>query len=71
MARLLASVAPPVKTISRGSAPKNAATRPRASSSASVATSPTPCSEAALPNFSVRYGSIASTTRGSTGLALW
>ena len=71
MARLVASVAPPVKTISRGSAPKNAATRPRASSSAAVATSPTACSEAALPNFSVRYGSIAAITRGSTGLALW
>ena len=71
MPRLLASVAPAVKTISRGSAPKKAATWARASSRATVATSPTPCSEAALPNFSVKYGSIASTTRGSTGLADW
>ena len=70
-ARLFDSVAPEVKTISSGSAPMKAATRPRASSSVSVASSPTPCSEAGLPNRSVKYGSIASTTRGSTGLADW
>ena len=64
-------MAPEVKTISSGSAPMEAATFARAVSSVDVASSPTPCSEAGLPNRSVKYGDIASTTRGSTGLADW
>ena len=71
MARLFDSVAPDVKTISSGLAPKKAATRPRASSRAAVAASPTPCSAEALPNVPAKYGSIASTTRGSTGFDDW
>ncbi len=72
-ARLLASVAPDVKRISWGWAPKKRATAARASSSAAVASSPTACSEAALPNVppAPKYGSMASTTRGSTGLEDW
>ena len=45
IARLLASVAPEVKTISRGSAPSRAATCPRASSTASAARRPPACAE--------------------------
>ncbi len=71
MPRLLDSVAPEVKTISSGCAPKKRATRARASSSAAVASSPIPCRDEGLPKRSVMYGSIASTTRGSTGFADW
>lgn len=70
-ARLFDSVAPDVKMTSSGCAPMNAATPARPSSNTAVARSPTVCSEAGLPKRSVKYGSIASTTRGSTGFADW
>ena len=69
MARLLASVAPLVKMISRGWAPRTAATCSRASFTASSAAQPYWCVRLpALPKCSVRYGSIAATTRGSQGV---
>ena len=69
MARLFASVAPLVKTISLPPAPTSAATCFRARSTASFASQPNRCCLlAALPNFSVKNGSIASSTRRSTGV---
>jgi hypothetical protein len=65
----LDSVAPEVKTISRGSAPMRLATSARAASTASAASRPKPwLAEWGLPNLSVNHGSIASTTRGSVGV---
>ena len=72
MARLFDSVAPEVKTISRACAPRAAATCSRARSTASLASQPKRCEMlAALPYSSVKYGSIASTTRGSVGVVAW
>ena len=66
------SVAPEVKTISRGSAPRAAAITSRAAPTAASARRPkTWLREAAFPKCSVKYGSIASRTRGSTGVVAW
>ncbi len=73
IARLLLSVAPLVKTISLRSAPSRSATWRRAVSTPSSASQPKAWLRLpGLPNFSVKYGSIASTTRGSQGVvAAW
>ncbi len=72
MAMLLASVAPEVNTISRGSAPIRAATSARAVSTAASASWPMACSAlCGLPKRSVNQGSIASSTRGSHGVVAW
>jgi len=69
MARLSLSVAPLVKMISFASAPMSRATCSRAFSTAASAFQPKACEWlAALPKVSVNMGSIASTTRGSTGV---
>ena len=61
--------APLVKMISRGAAPMSAATSRRAASTASCARQPHWwLDEAGLPNVSVKYGSMTSSTRGSTGV---
>ena len=61
-----------VKTISAGSAPTSAATLARASSTAARARCPNQCRLEGLPKSSRRNGSMASSTRGSTGVvALW
>src|SRR5947207_200269 len=69
-ARLMASVPPDVKTSSFGSrAPISAASCSRARSTAASASQPNGWLRlAGCPNFSVKYGSIASTTRGSAGV---
>src|SRR5262245_50557690 len=69
-ARLIESVPPEVKTISLGSrAPTNRAMCARAASQAPSASHPKGWLRlAGWPNFSVKYGSIASTTRGSQGV---
>ena len=64
-ARLSDSVAPLVKTISRGAAPASSATRRRASSTAFSASQPKLWLRlAALPNCGPKKGSMASSTRG-------
>ena len=69
MAMLLDSVAPDVKKISRGRAPISPATCARAASTASLASAPKAwLSEWGLPNLPEKYGSMASTTRGSVGV---
>ena len=70
IARLLDSVAPLVQTISFSLlAPTSFATCSRAYSTASSDAQPKLWLRlAALPNFCVKKGSIASTTRGSTGV---
>ena len=71
-ARLSDSVAPLVNTISRAVAPMSRATSARAASTASSARHPNAwLLEAALPKCSVKKGSIASSTRGSTGVVAW
>jgi hypothetical protein len=71
-AKLFDSVAPLVKTISRAVAPRSAATSRRACSTASCAFHPHWCiDEAGLPKHSVKYGSIRSITRRSTGVVAW
>src|SRR5215470_8360945 len=69
-ARLIASVPPEVKTSSLGSrAPISFASLPRAASTAPSASQPNGWLRlAGCPNFSVKYGTIASTTRGSQGV---
>src|SRR5262249_38750259 len=69
-ARLMASVPPEVKTSSLGSRPPiSFASLPRAASTAPSASQPKGWLRlAGCPNFSVKYGSIASTTRGSHGV---
>src|SRR6267378_5449330 len=69
-ARLIASVPPEVKTSSFGSrAPISVAILPRAAATAPSASQPNGWLRlAGCPNFSVKYGIIASTTRGSTGV---
>src|SRR6267378_4045501 len=66
----IASVPPEVKTSSFGSrAPISVAILPRAASTAPSASHPNGWLRlAGCPNFSVKYGSIASTTRGSHGV---
>src|SRR5262245_6167046 len=72
-ARLMDSVPPEVKTISFGSrAPISLASCPRPRSTAPSASHPNGWFRlAGWPNFSVKYGSIASSTRGSTGVVDW
>ena len=61
-----------VKTISAGLAPMSRATSARAWSRAARACWPNQCRLEALPKPSRRTGSMASSTRGSTGVvALW
>src|SRR6266446_6227383 len=69
-ARLIASVPPEVKTSSFGSrAPISVEILARAASTAPSASHPNGWLRlAGCPNFSVKYGSIASTTRGSHGV---
>ena len=67
-ARLLASVPPDVKTISRPWALSRRATRSWASSRAARAARPKACAELGFPNDSVRYGSIASRTSRRSGV---
>ena len=69
-ARLMDSVPPEVNTISLGSrAPISAASSSRARSTAPSASQPKGWLRlAGWPNFSVKYGIIASRTRGSTGV---
>jgi hypothetical protein len=65
-------VAPLVNTISRALAPIRAATCLRARSTASLASQPGRCVRLdGLPNFSLKNGSIAFNTRGSTGVVAW
>ena len=73
IARLLLSVDPEVKMISLGSAPISAATCSRAMSTPSSASQPYRWLRLpGFPNLVVKYGSIASTTRGSHGVvAAW
>ena len=67
--RLSDSVAPLVKMISFAVAPISEATCWRAFSTASSPAQPNEWLRlAAFPNFSVKYGSIASSTRGSIGV---
>ena len=72
IARLLLSVAPLVKTISPGSAPIARATCLRAFSTASAAFLPARWTLlAGLAKVSRKYGSMASSTRGSQGVDAW
>ena len=68
IARLFASVPPEVKITSLWRIPKTAATRARASASACAALSPTVWWLDGLPYTPARYGSIASSTSGRTGV---
>jgi hypothetical protein len=69
IARLFDSVAPLVKMTSLALAPIRSATCLRAFSTASSASQPNEWLRlAALPNCWVKNGSIASSTRGSTGV---
>src|SRR5690349_1678776 len=72
-ARLMASVPPEVNTISFGSrAPMSLAICSRALSTPLSASQPNGWLRlAGWPNFSVKYGIIASSTRGSTGVVDW
>jgi len=67
-AKLSASVPPPVKTISSGLAPMREATFSLASSTAALASWPNEWMLEGLPYRSVRYGSMAWTTSGWTGV---
>ena len=72
IARLSDSVAPEVKTISFAEAFIARATCSRAASTAASASQPkTWPREAGLPKTCVKYGVIASSTRGSTGVVAW
>ena len=71
-ARLSASVPPPVKITSLGRAPSRPATAERASSRAALAAWPNAWMLEAFPKRSRTAASMASATRGSTGVvALW
>ena len=72
-ARLMASVPPEVNTTSLGSrAPMSLAICSRARSTPLSASQPNGWLRlAGCPNFSVKYGIIASSTRGSTGVVDW
>jgi len=65
---LLPSVPEAVKTISAAAAPSSAATRSRAVSTASAAACPPRCADDGFPHRSPSQGSIASRTRGSSGV---
>jgi hypothetical protein len=68
-ARLIDSVAPEVQISSRGSQLTSAATCPRAFSTAFSASQPYAwLRDAGLPKFCRSHGTMASTTRGSTGV---
>ena len=68
-AKLLASVAPEVNTISSASPPIIAATFVAASSTALAARHPSACSdECGFPKLSPKYGRIASKTLESSGV---
>ncbi|SIN18336.1 Uncharacterised protein [Mycobacteroides abscessus subsp. abscessus] len=70
-ARLSASVPPPVRMTSAGSAPRLAAICSRAVSTAERADRPAPCRAEALPP-ARSWASMASRARGSTGVvAAW
>ena len=72
MARLSDSLAPEVKTISLALALISFATCLRAFSTAVAAAQPNLWFRlAGLPKVSVKKGSIASRTRGSTGVVAW
>ena len=72
MARLSASVPPPVKTISAGLAPSAAATCSRASSIAVLAARAAACWPDGFPKEPWRKGSIASSASGRSGVvAAW
>ena len=65
-------MAPLVKQTSRGSAPIRSATCRRAAATASRAAHPNEwCRLDGLPKVSAKNGSIAATTRGSTGVVAW
>src|SRR6476469_2804210 len=71
-ARLLLSVAPEVKTISWADAPMESAIWRRAFSTAAAASQPKEwLLLAALPKREVKKGSMASSTRGSSGVVAW
>src|SRR5205814_10472059 len=71
-ARLSDSVPPEVNTTSRGRHPSTPATCRRAFSSPWWAARPQACTLEGLPYFSVKYGSMASSTTGSTPVvAAW
>ncbi len=67
-AMLSDSVPPEVKTISSLPTRRKWATCSRAVSRPSRASRPKPCTLDGLPNRSLKYGSIASTTSGCTGV---
>ena len=72
MARLSASVPPPVNTIPPGSTPRQAAATSRASSMAARAARATACEPDGLPNRSVSQGSMAAAASGRSGVvAAW
>jgi hypothetical protein len=72
MNRLLASVPPETKTICDGCTLTSAATCSRATLTALRACVPSSCRLDALPYCCLMYGSIASSTRSSSGVvALW
>jgi hypothetical protein len=68
MARLSASEPLAVNTISSGWAPMSRATWPRAAVSACAGLALYRWLLDGLPKWALRYGSIASTTRGSVGV---
>ena len=72
MARLSPSVPQDVKHTSSAFAPRQAATRSRASSSATRASRPHRCTLEGFPNRAPKYGAMASRTSGLTGVvAAW
>ncbi len=72
IAMLSDSEPPPVKTTSCGATPSTPATRARASERPARAARPAQCGSEALPNRSVKNGSMASSTAGARGVvAAW
>jgi hypothetical protein len=72
IARLSDSVAPDVQTISLPDAPISAPDLVARRLDGLLRVQPKLCDRlAALPNTCVKYGSIASSTRGSTGVVAW
>ena len=69
-AALLLAVAQEVKTISPAPAPINSATSSRAVSIAPLSFAPNLYALDGLPQFSVKYGRMASNTSGNTGVGL-
>ena len=68
MARLSASLPPPVNRISFALAPISFPTEARASSKAHLASLPQECRLLGLPYFSEKYGSIAANTSSATAV---